>query len=92
MEDQNKEDPLISYKEFFNIRNHEETDLISSLYVGEQHIVSHPHLLEDYRNKWRQTTCCQLVIKPNHPFLIAASKENHRNYLEGGAGDHHFIS
>ena len=40
MEDQkNNDDPIISHKEFFNIRNHDETDLITFVHVGDIHIV-----------------------------------------------------
>lgn len=33
------EDPMLNYREFFNLKNQDDTDFISALFVGEQNIV-----------------------------------------------------
>lgn len=40
MMEENTEDPMLSYREFFNLRNHDDTDTISAIVVGEIHVVS----------------------------------------------------
>lgn len=36
---QTSDDPMLNNKEFLNLQNHDDTDAISSVYVGEVHVV-----------------------------------------------------